>query len=180
MFENVLCDPLATQAELDQAVADLKLVATELAERETFWNLARDIRNMGASEAKIKAAEDTFNGFNDNYKRIFELAYPDEYKLITSVDEPTFRPITSVTATPDTVYGTVDGTTITLGGYRSANEPISLKDQNGSDLTITDGKITIRKVTYYRRRYRGRGPAREVKRAKAQQTSRRPKKPSRK
>ena len=148
VFENVLCDPLATQDALDQAVADLKLVATELDNRETFRNLARDIRKMGASEAKIKAAEDTFNGFNDNYKRIFELAYPNEYKLITSVNDASFRPITAVTATPDTVYGTVDGTTITLGGYRSANETVSLKDQNGSDLTIADGKITIRSVTY--------------------------------
>ena len=84
VFENVLCDPLATQAELDQAVADLKLVATELAERETFWNLARAIRSMGASEARIAAAEGTFNGFSDAYKRIFELAYPEEFTLLQS------------------------------------------------------------------------------------------------
>ena len=148
VFENVLCDPLATQAELDQAVADLKLVATELAERETFWNLAGAIRSMGASEAKIAAAERTFNGFSDAYKRIFELAYPEEFTLLQGVNETTFRPITAVSAEPDTVYGTVDGTTITLGGYRSANETVSLKDQNGSDLTIVDGKITIRSVTY--------------------------------
>ena len=148
VFENVLCDPLATQAELDQAVADLKLVATELAERETFWNLARAIRSMGASEARIAAAEGTFNGFSDAYKRIFELAYPEEFTLLQGVNETTFRPITAVSAEPDTVYGTVNGTMITLGGYRSANETVSLKDQNGSNLTIADGKITIRNVTY--------------------------------
>ena len=148
VYENVLCDPLATQDELDQAVADLKLVATELNDKESLNRLHWQINSMGASESKIAAAETAFKGLDANHQRIFELAYPDEYKLIKSVDEPTFRPITSVTATPDTVYGTVDGTTITLGGYRSANEPISLKDQNGSDLTITDGKITIRNVTY--------------------------------
>ena len=148
VFENVLCDPLATQAELDQAVADLELVATELAERETFWNLASAIRSMGASEAKIAAAEGMFNGFSDAYKRIFELAYPEEFTLLQGVNETTFRPITAVSAEPDTVYGTVNGTMITLGGYRSANETVSLKDQNGSNLTIADGKITIRNVTY--------------------------------
>ena len=148
VFENVLCDPLATQAELDQAVADLRLVATELAERETFWKLARAIRSMGASEAKIAAAERTFNGFSDAYKRIFELAYPEEFTLLQGVNETTFRPITAVSAEPDTVYGTVNGTMITLGGYRSANETVSLKDQNGNNLTIADGKITIRNVTY--------------------------------
>ena len=148
VFENVLCDPLATQAELDQAVADLELVATELAERETFRNLASAIRSMGANEAKIAAAEETFNGFSDAYKRIFELAYPEEFTLLQGVNETAFRPITAVSAEPDTVYGTVNGTMITLGGYRSANETVSLKDQNGSDLTIADGKITIRNVTY--------------------------------
>ncbi len=84
VFENVLCDPLATRAELDQAVADLKLVATELAERETFQNLASAIRSMGANEARITAAEGTFNGFSDAYKRIFELAYPKEFTLLQS------------------------------------------------------------------------------------------------
>ncbi len=64
------------------------------------------------------------------------------------MNETTFRPITAVSAKPDTVYGTVNGTMITLGGYRSASDTVSLKDQNGSDLTIADGKITIRNVTY--------------------------------
>ena len=122
--------------------------ATELAERETFWKLASAIRSMGASEAKIAAAEGMFNGFSDAYKRIFELAYPEEFTLLQGVNETTFRPITAVSAEPDTVYGTVNGTMITLGGYRSANETVSLKDQNGSNLTIADGKITIRNVTY--------------------------------
>ena len=148
VFENVLCDPLATQAELNQAVADLELVATELAERETFWNLAGAIRSMGANEARITAAEGTFNGFSDAYKRIFELAYPEEFTLLQGVNETTFRAITAVSAKPDTVYGTVNGTMITLGGYRSANETVLLKDQNGNNLTIADGKITIRNVTY--------------------------------
>ena len=103
VFDGVLCNPLATQEQLDTAVADLDLVATELENASTLRAVSRAILQMGTvkvvdgelvkdgevtaeSGEKIAAARKAYEELGD-LKSVFDKAYPEYVKALTDAEE---------------------------------------------------------------------------------------------
>lgn len=103
VFDGVLCNPLATQEQLDTAVADLDLVATELENASTLRAVRRAILQMGTvkvvdgelvkdgevtaeSGEKIAAARKAYEELGD-LKSVFDKAYPEYVKALTDAEE---------------------------------------------------------------------------------------------
>ena len=103
VFDGVLCNPLATQEQLDAAVADLDLVATELENASTLRAVSKVILQMGTvkvvdgelvkdgevtaeSGEKIAAARKAYEELGD-LKSIFDKAYPEYIKALTDAEE---------------------------------------------------------------------------------------------
>lgn len=103
VFDGVLCNPLATQEQLDTAVADLDLVATELENASTLRAVRRAILQMGTvkvvdgelvkdgevtaeSGEKIAAARKAYEELGD-LKSVFDKAYPEYVKALTDAEK---------------------------------------------------------------------------------------------
>ena len=103
VFDGVLCNPLATQEQLDTAVADLDLVATELENASTLRAVSRAILQMGTvkvvdgelvkdgevtaeSGEKIAAARKAYEELGD-LKSVFDKAYPEYVKALTDAEK---------------------------------------------------------------------------------------------
>lgn len=103
VFDGVLCNPLATQEQLDTAVADLDLVATELENASTLRAVRRAILQMGTvkvvdgelvkdgevtaeSGEKIAAARKAYEELGD-LKSVFDKAYPEYVKALVDAEE---------------------------------------------------------------------------------------------
>ena len=103
VFDGVLCNPLATQEQLDTAVADLDLVATELENASTLRAVSRAILQMGTvkvvdgelvkdgevtaeSGEKIAAARKAYEELG-NLKSVFDKAYPEYVKALTDAEK---------------------------------------------------------------------------------------------
>lgn len=94
VFDDVLCDPLANQAKLDAAVADLDLVAAELANADKLTEVTDKILAIGTvklengklvkdgevtaeSGPKIEEARKAYAALNEEQKKLFGKAYPE-------------------------------------------------------------------------------------------------------
>lgn len=94
VFDGVLCDPLANQAKLDAAVADLDLVAAELENADALTAVTDKILAMGTvklengklvkdgevtaeSGPKIEEARKAYDALNEEQKKLFGKAYPE-------------------------------------------------------------------------------------------------------
>ena len=94
VFDDVLCDPLANQAKLDAAVADLDLVAAELENADALTAVTDKILAMGTvklengklvkdgevtaeSGPKIEEARKAYDALNEEQKKLFGKAYPE-------------------------------------------------------------------------------------------------------
>lgn len=103
VFDGVLCNPLATQEQLDTAVADLDLVATELENASALRAVSRAILQMGTvkvvdgelvkdgevtaeSGEKIAAARKAYEELGD-LKSVFDKAYPEYVKALVDAEE---------------------------------------------------------------------------------------------
>ena len=103
VIDGVLCNPLATQEQLDTAVADLDLVATELENASTLRAVSRAILQMGTvkvvdgelvkdgevtaeSGEKIAAARKAYEELGD-LKSVFDKAYPEYVKALTDAEK---------------------------------------------------------------------------------------------
>lgn len=94
VFDGVLCDPLANQAKLDAAVADLDLVAAELENADALTAVTDKILAMGTvklengklvkdgevtaeSGPKIEEARKAYDALTEEQKKLFGKAYPE-------------------------------------------------------------------------------------------------------
>ena len=104
VFDDVLCDPLANQAKLDAAVADLDLVAAELANADALTAVTDKILAMGTvklengklvkdgdvtaeSGPKIEEARKAYAALNEEQKKLFGKAYPEYLEALEAAEK---------------------------------------------------------------------------------------------
>lgn len=104
VFDDVLCDPLANQAKLDAAVADLDLVAAELANADKLTEVTDKILAMGTvklengklvkdgevtaeSGPKIEEARKAYAALNEEQKKLFDKAYPEYLEALEAAEK---------------------------------------------------------------------------------------------
>lgn len=104
VFDDVLCDPLANQAKLDAAVADLDLVAAELANADKLTEVTDKILAMGTvklengklvkdgdvtaeSGPKIEEARKAYAALNEEQKKLFNKAYPEYLEALEAAEK---------------------------------------------------------------------------------------------
>lgn len=104
VFDDVLCDPLANQAKLDAAVADLDLVAAELANADKLTEVTDKILAMGTvklengklvkdgevtaeSGPKIEEARKAYDALNEEQKKLFSKAYPEYLEALEAAEK---------------------------------------------------------------------------------------------
>ena len=104
VFDDVLCDPLANQAKLDAAVADLDLVAAELANADKLTEVTDKILAMGTvklengklvkdgevtaeSGPKIEEARKAYAALTDEQKNLFDKAYPEYLEALEAAEK---------------------------------------------------------------------------------------------
>ena len=104
VFDDVLCDPLANQAKLDAAVADLDLVAAELANADKLTEVTDKILAMGTvklengklvkdgevtaeSGPKIEEARKAYAALNEEQEKLFSKAYPEYLEALEAAEK---------------------------------------------------------------------------------------------
>ena len=104
VFDDVLCDPLANQAKLDAAVADLDLVAAELENADALTAVTDKILAMGTvklengklvkdgdvtaeSGPKIEEARKAYDALNEEQKKLFSKAYPEYLEALEAAEK---------------------------------------------------------------------------------------------
>lgn len=104
VFDDVLCDPLANQAKLDAAVADLDLVAAELENADALTAVTDKILAMGTvklengklvkdgdvtaeSGPKIEEARKAYAALNEEQKKLFGKAYPEYLEALEAAEK---------------------------------------------------------------------------------------------
>lgn len=104
VFDGVLCDPLANQAKLDAAVADLDLVAAELANADKLTEVTDKILAMGTvklengklvkdgevtaeSGPKIEEARKAYAALNEEQEKLFSKAYPEYLEALEAAEK---------------------------------------------------------------------------------------------
>lgn len=104
VFDDVLCDPLANQAKLDAAVADLDLVAAELANADKLTEVTDKILAIGTvklengklvkdgdvtaeSGPKIEEARKAYAALNEEQKKLFDKAYPEYLEALEAAEK---------------------------------------------------------------------------------------------
>ena len=104
VFDDVLCDPLANQAKLDAAVADLDLVAAELENADALTAVTDKILAMGTvklengklvkdgdvtaeSGPKIEEARKAYAALNEEQKKLFNKAYPEYLEALEAAEK---------------------------------------------------------------------------------------------
>ena len=104
VFDGVLCDPLANQAKLDAAVADLDLVAAELANADKLTEVTDKILAIGTvklengklvkdgevtaeSGPKIEEARKAYAALNEEQKKLFGKAYPEYLEALEAAEK---------------------------------------------------------------------------------------------
>lgn len=104
VFDDVLCDPLANQAKLDAAVADLDLVAAELENADALTAVTDKILAMGTvklengklvkdgevtaeSGPKIEEARKAYAALNEEQKKLFSKAYPEYLEALEAAEK---------------------------------------------------------------------------------------------
>ena len=104
VFDGVLCDPLANQAKLDAAVADLDLVAAELENADALTAVTDKILAIGTvklengklvkdgevtaeSGPKIEEARKAYAALNEEQKKLFDKAYPEYLEALEAAEK---------------------------------------------------------------------------------------------
>ena len=104
VFDGVLCDPLANQAKLDAAVADLDLVAAELENADALTAVTDKILAIGTvklengklvkdgevtaeSGPKIEEARKAYAALNEEQKKLFGKAYPEYLEALEAAEK---------------------------------------------------------------------------------------------
>ena len=104
VFDGVLCDPLANQAKLDAAVADLDLVAAELENADKLTEVTDKILAIGTvklengklvkdgevtaeSGPKIEEARKAYAALNEEQKKLFDKAYPEYLEALEAAEK---------------------------------------------------------------------------------------------
>lgn len=104
VFDGVLCDPLANQAKLDAAVADLDLVAAELENADALTAVTDKILAMGTvklengklvkdgevtaeSGPKIEEARKAYDALTEEQKKLFGKAYPEYLEALETAEK---------------------------------------------------------------------------------------------
>ena len=104
VFDDVLCDPLANQAKLDAAVADLDLVAAELENADALTAVTDKILAMGTvklengklvkdgevtaeSGPKIEEARKAYDALTEEQKKLFGKAYPEYLEALETAEK---------------------------------------------------------------------------------------------
>ena len=104
VFDDVLCDPLANQAKLDAAVADLDLVAAELENADALTAVTDKILAIGTvklengklvkdgevtaeSGPKIEEARKAYAALNEEQKKLFDKAYPEYLEALEAAEK---------------------------------------------------------------------------------------------
>ena len=104
VFDDVLCDPLANQAKLDAAVADLDLVAAELENADALTAVTDKILAMGTvklengklvkdgevtaeSGPKIEEARKAYDALTEEQKKLFSKAYPEYLEALEAAEK---------------------------------------------------------------------------------------------
>ena len=104
VFDDVLCDPLANQAKLDAAVADLDLVAAELENADALTAVTDKILAMGTvklengklvkdgdvtaeSGPKIEEARKAYDALTEEQKKLFGKAYPEYLEALEAAEK---------------------------------------------------------------------------------------------
>lgn len=104
VFDGVLCDPLANQAKLDAAVADLDLVAAELANADKLTEVTDKILAIGTvklengklvkdgevtaeSGPKIEEARKAYDALTEEQKKLFNKAYPEYLEALEAAEK---------------------------------------------------------------------------------------------
>lgn len=104
VFDDVLCDPLANQAKLDAAVADLDLVAAELANADKLTEVTDKILAIGTvklengklvkagdvtaeSGPKIEEARKAYDALTEKQKKLFGKAYPEYLEALEAAEK---------------------------------------------------------------------------------------------
>ena len=104
VFDDVLCDPLANQAKLDAAVADLDLVAAELANADKLTEVTDKILAIGTvklengklvkdgevtaeSGPKIEEARKAYDALTEEQKKLFGKAYPEYLEALETAEK---------------------------------------------------------------------------------------------
>lgn len=104
VFDDVLCDPLANQAKLDAAVADLDLVAAELANADALTAVTDKILAIGTvklengklvkdgevtaeSGPKIEEARKAYDALTEEQKKLFGKAYPEYLEALEAAEK---------------------------------------------------------------------------------------------
>lgn len=104
VFDGVLCDPLANQAKLDAAVADLDLVAAELANADKLTEVTDKILAIGTvklengklvkdgevtaeSGPKIEEARKAYDALTEEQKKLFGKAYPEYLEALEAAEK---------------------------------------------------------------------------------------------
>lgn len=104
VFDGVLCDPLANQAKLDAAVADLDLVAAELANADALTAVTDKILAIGTvklengklvkdgevtaeSGPKIEEARKAYDALTEEQKKLFGKAYPEYLEALETAEK---------------------------------------------------------------------------------------------
>lgn len=104
VFDDVLCDPLANQAKLDAAVADLDLVAAELENADALTAVTDKILAIGTvklengklvkdgevtaeSGPKIEEARKAYDALTEEQKKLFGKAYPEYLEALETAEK---------------------------------------------------------------------------------------------
>lgn len=104
VFDDVLCDPLANQAKLDAAVADLDLVAAELENADALTAVTDKILAIGTvklengklvkdgevtaeSGPKIEEARKAYDALTEEQKKLFGKAYPEYLEALEAAEK---------------------------------------------------------------------------------------------
>lgn len=104
VFDGVLCDPLANQAKLDAAVADLDLVAAELENADALTAVTDKILAIGTvklengklvkdgevtaeSGPKIEEARKAYEALTEEQKKLFGKAYPEYLEALEAAEK---------------------------------------------------------------------------------------------
>ena len=104
VFDGVLCDPLANQAKLDAAVADLDLVAAELENADALTAVTDKILAIGTvklengklvkdgevtaeSGPKIEEARKAYDALTEEQKKLFGKAYPEYLEALEAAEK---------------------------------------------------------------------------------------------
>lgn len=90
IYRDVLCNPLATQEELDAAVAKRSQIEEELKDAYAAENAKDLIEAIGTvtleRKAAIEAARAAYNALTEEQLAIFNELYPDHLKILTDAE----------------------------------------------------------------------------------------------